>query len=306
MRKALVIFLSIILCISNAHAAKKCGNKKRNIIKAPTQASLVLNEDSGEIVHFSRANNRIYPASTIKMMTLYLTFDALNSGKLRLSQKIPISLKAQKMRPSKLWLKAGQKITVRQAILGLHIKSANDAAVVLAEAIGGTEENFAKMMNKKAKQLGMNNTNIVNASGWHHPRQYSTALDLARLGIALKNDHTKYELLLKQKSFKFRGKRINSHNSVLAYYPGANCGKTGFHTPGGYNLVVAANRNGKNLVAVITGGRSAKHRDKSMVNLLDRHFGVVYSKKKLGKKNSMQQKTFASSKKAPVAKKKKV
>jgi D-alanyl-D-alanine carboxypeptidase (penicillin-binding protein 5/6) len=304
MHKILVIFLSIILCTSNAFAAKKCEKKKRRIIKAPTQASLVLNEDSGNILHFSRASNRIYPASTIKMMTIYLTFDALNSGKLKLSQKIPVSLKAQKMRPSKLWLKAGQKITVRQAILGLHIKSANDAAVVLAEAIAGTEENFAKMMNAKAKKLGMTNTNIVNASGWHHSRQYSTALDLARLGIALKNDHTKYELLLKQKSFKFKGQKINSHNSVLAYYPGANCGKTGFHTPGGYNLVVAANRNGKNLVAVITGGRSAKHRDKRMVNLLDKHFDVAYNKKKPGKKKALQNKTFVTNKKPAVKKRK--
>lgn len=299
MRKTIITFLTILLCTSNVYATKKsAGKKKGKIIKAPTQASLVLNEDSGNILHFSRANKKIYPASTIKMMTLYLAFDALDSGKLKLSQKIPVSLKAQKMRPSKLGLKKGQEITVREAILGIHIKSANDASVALAEAIGGTEENFAKMMNRKAKELGMNDTHIINASGWHDARQHSTALDLARLGIALKNDHPKYELLLKQKAFKFRGRRYNSHNSVLAYYPGARYGKTGFHLHGGYNLVVVANRNGKNLVAVVTGGKSAKHRDKRAVNLLDRHFGVVYNKK-----TPIQ--TFASAKKASISKKEK-
>lgn len=293
MRNILALFLSILLCGSNTFAAKKASKKKRNIIKAPTQATLVLNEDSGDILHFSRANHRIYPASTIKMMTIYLAFDALDSGKLKLSQKIPVSKKAQRMRPSKLWLKAGQTISVRDAILGLHIKSANDAAVVLAEAIGGSEENFARMMNAKARELGMHNTNIVNASGWHHPRQYSTALDLARLGIALKNDHPKREILLKQKSFKFRGKRINTHNNVLAYYSGAKAGKTGFHIPAGHNLVIAANRNGKNLVAVITGGKSATHRDRKMVNLLDRHFGVK------NKKQSTKGSIYASRKPTP-------
>jgi D-alanyl-D-alanine carboxypeptidase (penicillin-binding protein 5/6) len=118
------------------------------------------------------------------------------------------------------------------------------------------------------------NTNFTNASGWHDKNQYSTALDLARLGLALQTHHTKYAPLLKKTQFTFRGKVINGHNRVLAHYPGAEGGKTGFHSPGGFNLVSKVKRNGKDLVAVVTGGTSAKSRDTKMVALLDRHCGV--------------------------------
>lgn len=273
-RKFTILILSLSLLVCSAEAKARKG-KKRIRHKVPTQASLVLDANSGEILHYHKASTRVFPASTTKMMTLYLTFDALDSGKINMGTKLKVSKKASKMRPLKLGLKAGQTITVRDAILATHIKSANDAAVVLAENIAGSEEKFAIMMNKKARELGMYNTNFTNASGWHNPKQHSTALDLAMLGLALKNDHPRYSTILSKTSFTYKKRKINGHNSVLAYYKGANSGKTGFTSHAGCNLVTTAERNGKKLVAVVTGGASARRRDTSMIRLLDRHFGVT-------------------------------
>lgn len=291
-----ILILSTLLFVISAEAKARKSPKKPAKYNPPTQASLVMNAESGEILHYNKASTKIYPASTIKMMTLYLAFDALESGKFTMNSRIKVSQRAARMRPLKLGLRKGQTITFSEAILATHIKSANDASVVLAEAIGGSEANFAKMMNKKAKQLGMYNSNFTNASGWHHPKQHSTAMDLAILGLALKNDHSKYSSILRKTQFKYRKRMIYGHNSVLAFYKGADSGKTGFHTPGGCNLVTTAERNGKKLVAVVTGGSSARRRNKRMVLLLDKHFGV-----KALSKNS---KPLYASKKSNSAKKK--
>ena len=268
----MIVSLTLIVCSVEAKARK---SKKKIRHKAPTQASLVLDANSGEILHYHKASTPIYPASTVKMMTLYLTFDAIDEGRINMGTKLTVSKRAARMRPLKLGLRAGQKITVRDAILATHIKSANDGAVVLGEGIAGSEEEFAKMMTAKAKELGMYNTNFTNASGWHDPKQKSTALDLAMLGLALKNDHAKYGYILRKTHFTYKKRVIYGHNNVLAYYKGADSGKTGFHTPGGCNLVTTAERNGKKLVAVVTGGSSARRRDTKMIRLLDKHFGIA-------------------------------
>lgn len=273
LRKFMIMIISLTLIVCSAEAkARKSKKKVRH--KAPTQASLVLDAKSGEILHYHKASTKVFPASTTKMMTLYLTFDAIDEGRLSMGTRLKVSKRAAKMRPLKLGLKAGQDITVRDAILATHIKSANDAAVVLAEGIAGTEDKFAKMMTAKAKELGMYNTNFTNASGWHNPKQQSTALDLAMLGLALKNDHAKYSYILRKTSFKYKKRKINSHNSVLAYYKGADSGKTGFTSHAGCNIVTTAERNGKKLVAVVTGGGNARRRDTKMIRLLDTHFGI--------------------------------
>jgi len=300
LRLASILLFSLFLAISCVEAKPSKSRKKARIRhKAPTQASLVLDANSGEILHYHKASTKIYPASTVKMMTMYLAFDALDSGKFTMNSKLKVSKKAARMRPLKLGLRAGQRITMRDAILATHIKSANDAAVVLGEALGGgSEEKFAKMMNRKAKELGMYNTNFTNASGWHHSRQKSTALDLAILGLALKKDHAKYSYILKKTKFVYKGRNIYGHNKVLAYYKGADSGKTGFHTPAGCNLVTTAKRNGKSLVAVITGGSSARNRNAKMISLLDRHFGISPAKVK-------RSKVYASKKRSAKATRKK-
>ena len=274
LRKFITLMISLTLIVCSAEAkARKSKQKIRH--KAPTQASLVLDANSGEILHYNKASTKVFPASTTKMMTLYLTFDALDEGRINMGTKLKVSKRAAKMRPLKLGLRAGQTITVRDAILATHIKSANDAAVVLAEGISGSEEKFAKMMTAKAKELGMYNTNFTNASGWHSPKQQSTALDLAMLGLALKNDHAKYGYILRKTTFQYKKRKINGHNSVLAYYRGADSGKTGFTSHAGCNLVTTAERGGKKLVAVVTGGGSARRRDTKMIGLLDKHFGIT-------------------------------
>jgi D-alanyl-D-alanine carboxypeptidase (penicillin-binding protein 5/6) len=207
-------------------------------------------------------------------MTLYMLFEALEAGKFALNDKLHVSPNATRAHPSKLHLKAGEQISVREAILALIVKSANDAAIVVAENIAGSEQKFAKLMNIRAKQLGMKNSFFTNASGWHHPAQKTTPIDLAKLSIAIKRDFPQYYGFFAKTSFKFKGKQINGHNRLTANYPGAEGLKTGFTNPAGCNLITVATRNGKTLVGVVTGSNKAIARDKKMASLLDKHFGI--------------------------------
>ncbi|MFV9948111.1 D-alanyl-D-alanine carboxypeptidase family protein [Rickettsia conorii] len=246
----------------------------KNTPKPPVQTSLVIDAKSGKVLQAHNSQIRIYPASLTKLMTLYLMFEAIEAGKLPLDKKLLVSAKASKMPPCKLGLKAGETITVREAINGLIIKSANDAAVTVAEGMKGSEKAFSHLMNVKAKQLGMKNTYFKNASGWHDPLQQTTARDMAKLAMALKKDYPKFYPLFAKTSFVFRGNVVNGHNRVTKNYQGAEGMKTGFHTPAGYNLVTTASRNGKSLIAVVTGGKSAASRDQKMMGLLDQHFNI--------------------------------
>ncbi|HJD56273.1 MAG TPA: D-alanyl-D-alanine carboxypeptidase [Rickettsia endosymbiont of Pyrocoelia pectoralis] len=250
----------------------------KNSPKPPVQTSLVIDAKSGKVLHAHNSQIRVYPASLTKLMTAYLMFEAIEKGKLSLDKKFLVSAKAAKMPPCKLGLRAGETITVREAINGLIIKSANDVAVTAAENMKGSEKAFAHLMNVKAKQLGMKNTYFKNASGWHDPLQQTTARDMAKLAMALKRDYPKFYPLFAKTSFVFRGNVINGHNRVTKNYQGAEGMKTGFHTPAGYNLVTTASRNNKSLIAVVTGGRSAASRDQQMMGLLDQHFNVTPAK----------------------------
>lgn len=255
------------------YAAKK-AQKKSSATPGPIQASLVVDGKTGKVLHADNANAKIYPASLTKVMTLYVLFESLESGKLSLSDELYVSKNATKSLPSKLYLKPGERITVRDAILGLIVRSANDAAVTIAENLAGSEQKFAKLMNIRAKSLGMKSTFFTNASGWHDPLQMSTAVDLAKLSIAIRRDFPQYYVFFSKTSFNFKGKHINGHNPLTATYPGAEGLKTGFHNPAGRNLITVATRNGITLVGVVTGTRSRTHRDTKMASLLDEHFGV--------------------------------
>ncbi len=266
----LLLFFSCIITFSisscPAYAAKKP-------VSLPTQTSLVVDYNTGRILHDRNSTTKIYPASLTKLMTLYLLFEALESGRLSINQKLYVSKNAEKMLPCKLGLKAKESITVREAILALVVKSANDAAMVVAENIKGSEEKFAQLMTIRAHQLGMKDTYFKNASGWHHPCQKTTARDLAKLSIAIKRDFPKYYSYFSKNDFVFRGNAIRGHNKVNETYEGVEGLKTGYTIPAGYNLITAATRNKKSLVAVVTGGRTAGSRDMAMVKLLDTHFG---------------------------------
>lgn len=241
----------------------------------PKYASLVIDADTGVVLHQENAGKRRYPASLVKMMTLYMTFQAIENGQLSMNQRIKVSSRAAGQPPSKLGLRRGSTIKVRDAILALVVKSANDAAVVLAEAVGGSEWKFATMMNRMGKKLGMNDTNFVNASGLHNRRQRTNAYDMARLAVALRRDYPRYYHLFDRSKFYYKGKVYRSHNRVSLNYRGADGLKTGYINAAGFNLVTSARRGGNSIVAVVMGGRSSKRRDRHMVKLLDRAFYKV-------------------------------
>ncbi|MBP7189723.1 MAG: D-alanyl-D-alanine carboxypeptidase [Rickettsiaceae bacterium] len=263
-----------------ANAATKKSKKKStkhtvSSISLPPQTSLVVDINQGKVLHAENADLRIYPASLTKVMTLYLTFEAIKNGKLSFDKNIKVSSHAASMRPSKLGLKPGETLSVRDAVMSLIIKSANDSAVTLAESISGSSESkFAKLMTKRAHDLGMKSTTFRNASGWHDPEQKTTAIDLAKLAMALKRDFPEYYHLFAENSFTFRGHTYYTHNRVARDYKWADGLKTGFTNPAGFNLITTASKDGKNIVGVVTGGRSGKERDLKMVALLDKHLGV--------------------------------
>jgi D-alanyl-D-alanine carboxypeptidase (penicillin-binding protein 5/6) len=283
-----VFSLTFSALISDAARIKKVTKSA-----SPVQTSLIVDGKSGKILHSRNTRTKIYPASLTKVMTVYLIFEALESGKLSLNQKLYVSNYATKALPSKLYLKAKERIAVRDSILALTVKSANDVARVVAENIAGSEQKFARLMTIRARQLGMKNTNFTNASGWHDPKQVTTAVDLVKLSIAIKRDFPQYYHFFNKTSFKYKGKNINGHNRVTATYPGAEGLKTGFHTPAGCNLITIATRGNKSLVGVVTGRQSSRVRDKKMVQLLDQHFGVKGNTIK--KANHLQKRQVRSS-----------
>ena len=238
-------------------------------------AAVVMDSRTGEVLYSRNADDRLYPASLTKIMTLYMTFDALQRGKLRLDQKLPVSARAAGQAPTKLGLKKGQQITVRDAMFGLITKSANDAATVLAESMAKTEAAFARDMTAKAKTLGMRRTSFRNASGLPNRRQKSTARDMAILGAALIHDFPQYYHFMSLEKFDYKGKAFKNHNNLLKKYKGADGIKTGYIRASGFNLVASAKRGSNRLVGVVFGGRSAKSRDIHMAALLDKGFGQI-------------------------------
>lgn len=235
-------------------------------------ASILVDAASGEVLQATAPDKQLYPASLTKMMTLFIIFDELDRGALRLDQRLKVSRKAAAQTPSKLGLLPGQTITVEDLILGLVTKSANDAAVVAAESIGGSEAQFATMMTNRARALGMSRTTFRNASGLPNRGQVSTARDMATLARMLIRKHGRYYTYFSTRTFTFGEQTIHSHNRLLARYEGADGIKTGYIGASGFNLVASAKRDGRRLIGVVFGGRSAKARDRHMVEMLDAGF----------------------------------
>lgn len=235
-------------------------------------ASLIVDEQTGQVLHARNADDRKYPASLTKIMTLYMAFDALKHGRLALTQKLPVSQRAEGMSPSKLGLRRGSTITAKDAIMALVTKSANDAAVVLAEALGGTEIRFAQDMTRVARQLGMTRTTFRNASGLPNRQQQTTARDMAKLATRIRQDFPGYFELFKTKSFTYNGRSYKNHNNLLSQYSGTDGIKTGYINASGFNLVATVERHGRRLIGVVFGGKTAKRRDNHMMKLLDAAF----------------------------------
>lgn len=254
-----------------AEAAKKKKAKLRPASSVP-ESALVVDASNGEILLADQADVPRYPASLTKMMTAYMVFDALAKKRLALNQSLPVSGHAASMSPSKLGLVAGERIRVEDALLGIVTKSANDAAVVLGEAIGGSEEGFARLMTQKARALGMSRTQFRNASGLPDPEQQTTARDMATLGLALLRDFPGYYRYFSTETFYYGEAAHRNHNRMLESYDGVDGIKTGFIRASGFNIVVTAQRDGRRLVAVVFGGKSAWSRDARAAVLLDTAF----------------------------------
>ncbi len=239
---------------------------------AAKYAAIVVDARTGEVLHEENADTLTYPASLTKMMTLYLTFDALDEGRLRLDQALPVSAWAEAQSPTKLGLRAGKTLRVEQAILGLVTKSANDASVVLAEALGGSEAKFAEMMTRKARELGMRNTVFRNSNGLPNMQQVTTARDFSILSRAMLSDHSRYYPYFSRRAFVYGGRSLNNHNRLMSRYEGMDGIKTGYTVASGFNLAASAVRDGRRLVAVVLGGKSAASRDARMEAILDKAF----------------------------------
>ncbi len=244
-------------------------------VQAGPYSALVVDTNSGKVLFEQNADAQRYPASLTKMMTLYITFAALKQGRLSLRQSLWVSPEAASKPPSKLGLHAGDSITVEDAILGLVTCSANDAATVLGETMGGTEENFARQMTAQAHALGMSQTYFRNASGLPDPFQVTTAWDMFRLALALQRNFPEYYSYFSTDNFYFRNRTYPNHNHLLASYAGADGLKTGYIRNSGYNLVASAQRNGTRLIGVVFGGETSRSRDSHMSDILDMGFAQM-------------------------------
>lgn len=251
-------------------------------------ASIIIDADSLEILHARKIDGERYPASLTKMMTLYLTFDALERGELTLSEPLRISTYATRAAPVRLGLRAGRTITTNQAIQALTVRSANDVAVVLAERIGGSQSEFAALMTNKARALGMRHTVFVNPHGLPDEGQVTTARDMAKLASALLRNHRKYYPYFSQKTFVYRGRTYKNHNKLLGKIDGVDGFKTGFTNASGYNLVLSAQRDGRRIIAVVLGGASGKSRDQHMADLLERGFDVLRKNQTVNQKFALK------------------
>jgi D-alanyl-D-alanine carboxypeptidase len=235
-------------------------------------AYIILDATSGRELSSDQPDQLRHPASLTKLMTIYLTFSALDSGRLSLGDGLPVSINALNAPPTKMGLPPGGTVSVRDAIMALVTRSANDAAIVLAEAMGGDEASFAQMMTNKARQLGMSSTVFRNASGLPNREQVTTSRDLARLAFALMRDFPHYYPVFSVQSWPYRGRILENHNRMLASYEGADGLKTGYTNASGFNLVMSAVRDNRRLIGVVMGGDSAGQRDRLMAMLMDQGF----------------------------------
>lgn len=235
---------------------------------SPQFASIIVDGNSGAVLQSTSPDGLRHPASLTKIMTLYLLFERLESGKMKLDTELPVSQHAADQDPTKLNLRAGQTIRVEDAIKGLVTRSANDAAVVIAEAIGGDEDDFAAMMTRKARALGMSKTVYRNANGLPNDEQVTTARDQATLGRAIQERFPRYYRYFSTTSFTWRGEQIRNHNHLLGSVEGVDGIKTGYTRASGFNLVTSMRRGNRHLIGVVLGGRSGGSRDAIMRNLL--------------------------------------
>jgi len=250
-------------------------------------AAIIIDYDTQEVLFEVNADTLNYPASLTKMMTLYIVFDYLDNNKLSWDTKMKVSSVAASRSPSKLHLEKGSSITVKDAVMALIVKSANDVAAVVAEHLAGSERDFAKLMTKYAKKIGMNKTTFKNASGLPNRGQLTTVRDMATLSYSLIHNFPEEYKLFKKEKFVWKGKTYKTHNKLMKSYEGADGIKTGYIYDSGFQLAFSAVRKNKRLIGIYFGGNSGKQRDKILSFLMDKEFGELNIKSnKITKKKS--------------------
>ncbi|GHA57800.1 serine-type D-Ala-D-Ala carboxypeptidase [Amylibacter ulvae] len=259
------------------------------IAQAAPYAAMVVDAKSGKVLHSRNADTRLHPASLTKMMTLYVVFGAIRNGEISETSKVKISKNAASKPPSKLGLRPGSTMMVRHLIRGTAVKSANDAATALAEAVSGSEAAFAKRMTRQAKKLGMKRTTFKNAHGLTQSGHMSTARDMTILGQRLMDDYPEYYNLFSRKTTDAGIKQVaNTNRRLLNGYRGADGIKTGYTSAAGFNLVASAEQNGKRVIATVFGGKSSADRYSRVANLLDLGFGRASAVTRVAKSEPKQ------------------
>lgn len=274
---SLVAIMSLVALSSEDADARRRRFSSRGY--SPPYAAIVVDAKSGAVMHATNADAKRHPASLTKIMTLYLLFERLEAGKLKLDSPLKVSGYAEEQAPTKLGLEDGETIKVEDAIKGVITRSANDAAVVIAEALAGSEEEFAKLMTRKAKALGMTKTVYRNASGLPDDEQVTTARDQAILGRAIQERFPGHYKFFQTRSFAFRGQTISNHNRLLGRVEGVDGIKTGYTRASGFNLVTSVRRDNRHVVAVVLGGSSAASRDARMRQLLNANVAAASTKR---------------------------
>ncbi len=288
---------SIVACLLTVAALSMATANRGH---AASYAAMVVDGHTGKILYSRQGDALRHPASLTKIMTLYLLFDLLEQGNFNENSLLSVSRYASRQAPSKLGLKPGQTIKVRDAIRVLVTKSANDVAVVVAENISGTEAKFAKLMTAKARKIGMSRTVFKNASGLPNSKQVTTARDMITLANNLMFDHPERYGYFKQKYFKYKGRKYRNHNRLLFDYKGTDGIKTGYTRASGFNLLANVRRGDKHLIAVVFGGKTSKRRNAAMRSILNKSLPRAVarlSKKQRPQSNNVQ---IASTLKFPV------
>lgn len=260
---------AVVLATGIAATAKTAEAAAPKGVYPDRYAAIVVDTATGKVLYEANADARRYPASLTKMMTLYVLFEDLDRGRFRLDSRLTVSAVAASQPPSKLGLRAGDTITVEDAIKALVTKSANDAAATIGENLAGSIPAFAERMTRTARAIGMSNTVFRNANGLPNPGQYTSARDMMKLGVALQVRFPSYYGYFQTRSFAFRGHTIGNHNNLLGRIDGVDGIKTGYIAASGFNLVTSIKRDGRKLVAVVMGGRTARSRDAHMVQLIN-------------------------------------
>ncbi|GKS70360.1 D-alanyl-D-alanine carboxypeptidase [Nitrosomonas sp. PY1] len=244
----------------------------KSLQASPLHASIVIDADTNQVLHELHADASRYPASLTKMMTLYILFEALEQRKLNLDTPLHVSNYAASMPPTNINLRPGDSISVREAIIALIVRSANNVATVVAEALAGDEISFGQMMTDKARRMGLRSTTFRNASGLPNNQQVTTARDMANLSVRLMKDFPQYYYYFSTPSFNFRGVTYTSHNRMVKNVYGVDGLKTGFIRASGFNIATSAKRDNRRIIVVVMGGRTAVLRDQQVSQLLEYGF----------------------------------